>query len=256
MNDFDFLNDLRETSAYELARMAECGALPDSPASLGAELLTEVRDAVVARWEAGRFDWDSTCGDDELIIECQAEGIISDMWHERMEQLLDLGGYMEQCDSTSNGEWSGSIWDIAGDALAQITYRAASAYITQARADFTAKFECVDCGDCGTPHVCFPGECNGSDEGRAAWAASKAAEVNAEAILTTQVPIDPLVTLIAQVEAERASGGSETQAWLARAAKVNAEEFGSRDRTRWIIRACLGALVLVGIVAVGMVIFG
>jgi hypothetical protein len=254
--DMAFLQDLKDTSAFELARMAGCES-PDSPTGPGAEFLGEIRDAVVERWEAGRFDWDSANSDGDLIGECEAEGIIPDGYHDMALLFVDLGAYRQSNEHTMNGEWTGQLDEIMRDAIAQIGYCAAVEFVAEARWDFGAYFECADCGDSGSPHVCFPGDCRGSDEAREAWAMHKEAERLSTATMTQQVPTDPILTLIAQAEAERAQEASVTQTFMANMARINADEFGTPwNRSRWLTTIGLGALALVGIIAVAMVVFG
>lgn len=250
--DMAFLQDLKDTSAYELARMAGCES-PASRTSAGAEFLGEIRDAVVERWEAGRFDWDSSNSDGDLIGECEAEGIIPDGYHDVALLAVDLGAYRESSEHTMNGQWSGTIDEILRDAIAQVGYRATVACVTQAREDFTAKFTCSLCGDSGSPHLCFPGVCSGSDDEVEAYQAQLAdelAQVQADAVMAQQVPQAVFDAMSAQDGAQGPQQPSETQAWLARAAQVNAEEFGPRmSVSHRLTLGFLGALTLVAVVA-------
>lgn len=259
--DMAFLQDLKDTSAFELARMAGCHVYSGvkGPA---AEILCEVRDAVVQRWEAGRFDWDSANNDGDLIDECAAEGIITDYIHERMLLFVDLGAYDETNEHTEYGHWSGSFDDMAVEAIEQITYRAAVEFVAQARKDFAANFECADCGDAGSPHVCFPGECNGSDADREAWAMQMEAERLSAAPDSTTDPTQAPMPSESLSEADRAlwdqalkdaaadpllkllesASPSETQRFMASMAQANREEFARRRTMR---RTWLGVLAVV-----------
>lgn len=263
-----FLQDLKDASPYELARIAGC-ASPDSRTSPGAEILREVRDAVVERWEAGRFDWDSSNADGDLIDECAAEGIIPTYVHERMMLFVDLGAYAESNDHTQHGHWSGTFEDMAAEAIEQITYRAASAYVNLAREAFTAKFECSGCGDSGAPHICFPGDCRGSDEDREAWAMAKEAERLSATPDTAADPTLAPMPVEGPSEADRAlyaqalSGAhsdplyrlleanpSETQRFLANMAAYNREEFARRQRIRTIVGVL--AVAVSGVLVLGL----
>lgn len=253
--DLAFLDGLRDTSAFELARMAGCES-PDSTTSPGAEYLGEIRDAVVERWEAGRFDWDSSNGDGDLISECEQEGIIPDGYHETALLFVDLGAYMQGCETTMHGVWTGTIDEIMRDAITQIGYACAVACIEEARRDFASGFVCSQCGDAGEPHLCFPGDCRGSDEERAEYAAQ--ADGHAQAILTGSVPLDSLdVQRTLQRAPEPAESASVTQAFMRNMEAINREEFGTpMSGARRITLYALGALAMLGIIAVAMVVWG
>lgn len=256
-----FLQDLREASVFELARMAGCHVYSGQNGP-GAEFLGEIRDAVVQRWEAGRFDWDSANNDGDLIDECAAEGIITQYIHERMLLFVDLGAYSEANEHTMHGVWEGSFEDLASEAIEQIAYRAAVEFVAEVRRNFGAKFECGDCGDSGSPHRCFPGECNGSDEDREAWAISREAERLSAGPDSPAHPTQAPMPVEAPSEADRAlwdqalrdaandplmklletASPSETQRFMANMAQVNREEFARRRTMR---RTWLGVLAVV-----------
>jgi len=266
--DMAFLQDLKDTSAYELARMAGAHVHSgiEGPA---AEILGEVRDAVVERWEAGRFDWDSANNDSDLISECADEGIITDYTHERMLLLVDLGAYGNDNEHSMSGEWSGTFHDMAGEAIEQVTYRAASACVEWARTCFNNEFECADCGDSGTPHICYPGDCRGSDEDREAWAMAKEAERLSAAPDTATDPTQAPMPTEGPSEADRAlwaqalseshndplyrlleANPSETQRFLANMAAHNREEFARRQRIRTIVGVL--AVAVSGVLVLGL----
>lgn len=260
--DMAFLQDLKDTSAFELARMAGAHVHSgiEGPA---AEILGEVRDAVVQRWEAGRFDWDSANNDGDLISECAAEGIITDHEHERMLLFVDLGAYGDD-NEHSHGEWSGTFHDMAAQAIEQITWRAASAFVDWARTCFTREFECADCGDSGAPHICYPGDCRGTDEDREAWAMHKEAE------RLSASPHQPTHPLLAPMpvgppsEADRAlwdaslteahkdplyrmlvdAPESVTQGFMRRLAQANRDEFAARKLRRQRLKLAAGILAV------------
>lgn len=250
-----YLHWMEEASAYQLAALADCGT-PNSKLSPGAEILGEVRDAVIQRWRAGRFDYDTDRNDDDLVVECAEEGIIPVANHEIVALFADLAAWTEESEFTERGKWEGSFIDMFKDAISQITERAARAFIAEVRSDFDQNFICPECGDTGTPHVCYPGDCRGDDEEKAAYAASLA--VPAEATLPTEPPVsDPIPHLIVEAErAEKASPGDETAAFLARMDAINSDEFGNGRRygTAAVVWAVGWLTLAVGVV--GTIVWG
>lgn len=233
-----YLHWMEEASAYRLAELAECGA-PDSKLSPGAEILGEVRDAVIERWRAGRFDYDTDRNDTEVVMECAEEGIIPTASHEIVALFADLAAWQEESEFTERGEWGGSFIDMFTDAISQITERAAFAFVREVRSDFDQYFICPECGDTGTPHVCYPDDCRGTDEDKETYAASLV--VPAEAVLTGPVDLpvsDPILDLI--TARERQSPGDDTSRFMANMAKVNELEFASQRRRRWARWVFLG----------------
>jgi hypothetical protein len=240
-----YLHWLEEASAYRLAEIAGCSA-PDSKTSLGAELLGEVRDEVVSAWRAGRFDWDTDRLDHDLAMECAEEGIIPHEYHQRALLFVDLYAYREESEFTERGEWSGTFYDMMADAIGQITERAAIAFIAEVRSAFDQHWVCPGCGDTGTPHICYPDDCRGSDDTDTSCCdapdsecytivvppVQSVPEAPAEAVLTTQVPeiSDPILDLLkAHGEAPRIAG-DETAAFMARMDALNRAEFDKARR--------------------------
>lgn len=81
---------------------------------------------------------------------------------------------------------------------------------------------------------------------------------HAEPSKPEQVTQDPLAILIAQVEAERAQGASDTQAFMRYMSEVNAEEFGPSKPygwpvSRWVLvvgfSVAVAALIIWGVLA-------
>lgn len=80
---------------------------------------------------------------------------------------------------------------------------------------------------------------------------------HAEASKPQPVTQDPILNLIAQHEAERAQGASDTQAFMRYMGQVNREEFGvPMSLARKVTISTLAMLVLVGITAVALAVFG
>lgn len=251
-----YLHWMEEASAYRLAELADCGA-PDSNDSPGAEILEEVRDAVIQVWRAGRFDYDTERFDHDLAMECAEEGIIPAMDYEIVALFADLAAWTEHSEFTEKGKWEGYFIDLFKGAISQITERAAIAFVAEVRSDFDQHFQCPECGDTGTPHVCYPGDCRGSDEEKATHAASLFAP--AEAILTGPIDLpavkDPILDLISERERADATPvdplrfgvpGDETSRFMASMAQVNAVEFAQERRRRWV-RWVVCGLALAGL---------
>lgn len=101
-------------SAYELARLAECGT-PDSKVSPGAEMLMYVRDAIVEAWEKDELD--------ERFINETVGDAPDTMTHLMWLQFVDLLAYQEE-DVAPSVQLS--MDDAARRALTQIADRLAN----------------------------------------------------------------------------------------------------------------------------------
>lgn len=265
-----YLHWVAEASPYRLAEIAECAA-PDSATSPGAEILEEVRNAVVDAWVSRKFDWETDRNDGDVTPECAEEGIIPVESHQRALLFVDLCAYREENEFT-DGTWSGTIEDIMVDAISQITERAARLMIMEIRKDFKDLWECPLCGDAGEPHICLPGECNGSEEEQEAYAASQATSEPADTPTPTQgtpdtgeaVSVaaghlrDPLYRLLAD-KPDGFAGLRSTEHFLADMAKVNQDEFSQLNRpfgwlrrpSFWVAVTVLSAIVAVLILTGG-----
>jgi hypothetical protein len=120
----DRYQGIAETTAYQLATMADCFT-PDSLESAGAVFLTGVRDAAVEAWprvrEAGGTE---DRGDVLSEIADDAPDVYD---HTRWQEFVDLGAYHEE---PEEGEWPKDLTKAAGVALYQIAYRLADAIFT------------------------------------------------------------------------------------------------------------------------------
>jgi hypothetical protein len=148
--------------------------------------------------------------------------------------------------------FTGTIEDMVRDCLDTILIRFAMAVVADIRKALDA-WVCPGCGDTDDPRICYPDDCRSSDEDRAAYAAQLAAD----AAQAEPVVQDPILDLIAQREAEGPQGASDTQAFMAYMGQVNREEFGvPMGLARKVAISTLAVLALIGLVAVGMVMFG
>lgn len=264
-----YLHWIEQASAYRLAEIAECAA-PNSRSSLGAEILEEVRDATVLAWRERRYDWETDRFDGDVSNECAQEGIIPPESHQRALLFLDLCAYQEQSEFTSDGTWSGAIEDIMVEAISQITDRAARLMIMEIRRDFKDLWVCPGCGDTGEPHICLPGECNGSEEEQEAHAASQATPEPVAIPTPTQATpdtgetasvapggfSDPLLTLMDRVEAERAQADAgTTQGFLTRIGAINRAEFARIKRRNRVAKLAMACIALVTLAVVAWAVF-
>lgn len=258
-HDMSYLDDIRAESAFELAREADCGS-PDHRNSPGALVLAEVRDDIVDAWVEGKFAYDSARDDFDIVAEL-ANSCIPDDYNTFWQVFTDLAIYREESPFSSDGQWSGSFDDMGRDAMSEVVERLGMYVIGAVRKAFDG-WVCPLCGDTGSPRICYPGDCRSSDEDQAAYQAERACQVAAEApghglgihprAEAPEAVSDPILTLIAKVEAEAAEAEavgpeepSVTQAFMARMSAANIAEFGERARKVKRIKIMVCVLVIV-----------
>lgn len=221
---FDFLAEVKGYSAYVLAsEYAGCGS-PNSRESLGAQMLTELRDEIVAAWEGGKvFDLDCDRDDIDHALKL-ADETLSDYSHQVMVQFVEVCAYHEQSPFTADGTWGpGTFEDMARQALGEVLTRMATALVREIR----TAWEGLECSDCS-----------------GAWADCRDGcvqdpEAAAEAFPEPPTHLaDPLYQLLADKP-------SETQAFMANMAQINADEFAAAAKRRQRIKAGLGVLAVV-----------
>lgn len=257
------LSDIKGYSPFLLASMAELNA-PDRRESYGAIALSELRDETVQAWEEGRFEHDSDRLDREVCEEL-AENTLTSESHPVFSAWVDLAVWAEGWPDTSEyiepgvHSFAGTIEDMVRTMLHEALARMAMAVVADIRKAL-ADWVCPACGDTGEPRLCWPGEpCSEAEE------TDQAPEVPvgiypALSVDTQAAPVtDPLLTLIGQVEAERArelaaQDPSATQGFMRRMEEINAEEFAAqRFRDRVIGWGGLAAIVLVALGVLVMV---
>jgi hypothetical protein len=164
MTDALTIEEIKDLNVYQLASIADC-AQPDHSESPGALMLSGVRDAVLEAIDSGSITL--TDQDDNGQLDEIADGAPSAYTYECWQQFTDLGAWQEEPES---GEWPEDLTKTAMIALYQIADRLAHALVDS----WVEGWTCPLCGDTGTPHICLPGECNGSEEEQEAYAASQA----------------------------------------------------------------------------------
>ena len=117
----EWADEWRTTSAYALAREADCGS-PDSDESAGARMLYSVRDAVL---EACEYRNVATVREVEMLREDGTDHELADAGpdiytHTRWAEFVDLAAYQED---VSEHDTRDSLTELAGVALYMICER-------------------------------------------------------------------------------------------------------------------------------------
>lgn len=242
--DFDWLADIKGYSAYMLASDYAGCASPDSFESPGAVMLTELRDEIVAAWEAGHtFDLDSDRDDIDHAM-ALADRTLSVYSHPIMQQFVDVCAYRETSPFSVDGTWGpGTFEDMARQALGEVLDRMAMALVTEIRTTWNG-LECSDCN--GTWADCCDG-CVNAPETDAAPADESTRGPGADQV--TQAAGEAAGHLSDPLYALLVAKPSETQTFLANMARINDEEFANRAKRRRVWRWVLISLGLVAYVA-------
>lgn len=132
------IDELRDLSVYELARMAGCSE-PDGHSTEGARMLDCVRDSVLRLITERRITLDDF-NDDGQLSEV-ADDAPSCYTHTLWVQFVELGGYTEDCEISD--AWPSDLTKAASLALYQIADRLAHAVAGAWREGW----ECPVCGE-------------------------------------------------------------------------------------------------------------
>lgn len=190
------IDEMKDTSAYILADMAQCES-PDAHGSPGAKFLNSVRDEVLRAINEGRIALDDF--DHSGQLHAIADDAPSIWTHERWQQFVDLGAYNEEpeCDDA----WPTDLNQAAAIALYQIADR-----LTRALCEaWREGWECPTCGEgVDGPSGCTDDEDDGCQNDARHLIAMVAERMDAKATetavetLPTRVPGDALTAALAE----------------------------------------------------------